>query len=55
MLFPLFACPHSGQNFSLLVKGWPQLRHSKSLGIANFSFLDFISLIILVLLVEMLV
>lgn len=50
--FPLLACPQSGQNFSCPLKGCPQFKHAGSLIFASF-FLDFISLIIQVLLVEM--
>ena len=54
ILFPLFACPQSGQNFSCPLNGCPQFKHSGSLILASL-FLDLVSLIRQVWLIEKLV
>jgi hypothetical protein len=51
ILFPLFDCPQSGQNFSCPLKGCPQFKHDGSLIFATLFFL-FFSLIRLELRVE---
>jgi hypothetical protein len=51
ILLPLFFCPHSGQNFSYPLKGYPQFKHAGSLILATL-FLVFFSLIIKELRVE---
>lgn len=52
ILFPLLACPQSGQNFSCPLKGCPQFKHAGSLILATLFFV-FVSLIKLELKVEM--
>ena len=54
ILFPLFACPQSGQNFSCPLKGCPQFKHSASFKAIAFFFV-LVSLITFGLLVEKLV
>jgi len=41
ILFPLFAWPHSGQNFSCPLKGCPQFKQATSLIFATLFFVLF--------------